>query len=253
MIRIRLIRNLTQYMNECGCAVPFRFHCISQGTSNFTPYIFTKEELERFFTAVDQNTPKVSVSPLRHLIMPVLFRLLYACGLRVSEATHLRTRDVDLRQGTLILRNTKGGKERMVGISDSMLTRMKDYRNRTEINSVRSEYFFPAPDTGFYDTSMIYSYFRKYLQAAGIPHRGRGAGPRMHDLRHTFSVHVLNKWSLEGKDLYTCLPILSTYLGHSNIYITEEYLRLVPDSYNNLTKSFEQNFADIFPEVQYDK
>lgn len=109
----------------------------------------------------------------------------------------------------------------------------------------KSIYFFPAPDGGFYDTSTIYDIFRKCLFDAGIPHRGRGKGPRLHDLRHSFAVHILNKWSSEGKDIYTCLPILRTALGHDRITTTEKYLRLVPEAYMEVTEPFNDRFHTI--------
>lgn len=77
----------------------------------FVPYIFTKDEIERLFSAVD-CTKESSESPLRHLVMPVLFRLLYTCGLRVSEALHLKVADVDLDAGVLAIygaKETKNG------------------------------------------------------------------------------------------------------------------------------------------------
>jgi integrase len=98
---------------------------------------------------------------------------------------------------------------------------------------------------GFYDTSTIYDIFRKCLFDAGIPHRGRGKGPRLHDLRHSFAVHILNKWSSEGKDIYTCLPILRTALGHDRITTTEKYLRLVPEAYMEVTEPFNDRFHTI--------
>ena len=177
--------------------------------------------------------------------MPVLFRLLYTCGLRVSEALHLKVADVDLDAGVLAIYGAKGDKERLVGISDSMLAYMKSYRSNPLVANAKNIYFFPAPDGGFYDTSTIYDIFRKCLFDAGIPHRGRGKGPRLHDLRHSFAVHILNKWSSEGKDIYTCLPILRTALGHDRITTTEKYLRLVPEAYMEVTEPFNDRFHTI--------
>lgn len=177
--------------------------------------------------------------------MPVLFRLLYTCGLRVSEALHLKVADVDLDAGVLAIYGAKGDKERLVGISDSMLAYMKSYRSNPLVTNAKSIYFFPAPDGGFYDTSTIYDIFRKCLFDAGIPHRGRGKGPRLHDLRHSFAIHILNKWSSEGKDIYTCLPILRTALGHDRITTTEKYLRLVPEAYMEVTEPFNDRFHTI--------
>ena len=236
-----------QVRRETGLSLtdaPCAFHPAPHVNKCFVPYIFTKDEIERLFSAVD-CTKESSESPLRHLVMPVLFRLLYTCGLRVSEALHLKVADVDLDAGVLAIYGAKGDKERLVGISDSMLAYMKSYRSNPLVANAKSIYFFPAPDGGFYDTSTIYDIFRKCLFDAGIPHRGRGKGPRLHDLRHSFAVHILNKWSSEGKDIYTCLPILRTALGHDRITTTEKYLRLVPEAYMEVTEPFNDRFHTI--------
>ena len=244
LIRISYVRQLCRYLYNNGYDVPGAFHPAPKKSQKFVPYIFTSDELERLFAATDK-TETTPVSPLRHLVMPVLFRLVYTCGLRVSEALRLKVADVDLEKGVMTVYGAKGDKDRMVGISDSMLEYMRSYRANHLVAGFDSEYFFPAPDGGFYDTSTIYAYFRNYLFMAGIPHRGRGKGPRVHDLRHSFAVHVLNKWSNEGKDIYTCLPILRVYLGHSCVTATEKYLRLIPDAYGDLTDPFKDRFQKI--------
>ena len=243
-IRISYVRQLCKYLYNNGYDVPGAFHPAPKKSHKFVPYIFTSVELERLFAATDK-TEATSVSPIRHLVMPVLFRLIYTCGLRASEALRLKIANVDLEQGVMTIYGTKGDKDRMVGISDSMLEYMRIYRANHLVAGFGSEYFFPAPDGGFYDTSTIYAYFRNYLFMAGIPHHGRGKGPRVHDLRHSFAVHVLNKWISEGKDIYTCLPILRVYLGHSRVTATEKYLRLIPDAYGDLTDPFKDRFQKI--------
>ena len=95
----------------------------------------------------------------------------------------------------------------MVVMSDSLLDFCKEYRARDEVKQFESDYFFPARDHGYYDSSTLYADFRKYLKLSGIHHRGCGNGPRLHDFRHTFAVHVLNNWAKQGKDLYVCLGI----------------------------------------------
>ena len=244
IMRISYVRQLCMYLHNNGHDVPGTFHPGPKRSQEFVPYIFSKEELKRLFTAID-STKSSPASPLRHLVMPALFRLIYTCGLRVNEALRLKVNDVDLEQGILIIYGAKGDRDRMVGISDSMQKYLINYRNNSSVTDFASEYFFPSPDGGFYDSSTIYAYFREYLFKAGIPHRGRGKGPRIRDLRHTFAVHVLNKWSAEGKDMYTCLPILRVYLGHCNLKGTEKYLRLIPDAYGELTSPFKNRFQKI--------
>ncbi len=181
--------------------------------------------------------------------MPVLFRILYCCGLRVGEALKLKTEDVDIDNGLLRLLETKSSKERLVPMSATLTQICAEYRSSPLVIGYGSEYFFPAPDNRHYAVCTIYERFREYLFAAGIGHGGRGKGRRLHDLRHTFAVHTLNKWAEEGRDLYVALPLLSTYLGHVNLNSTEQYLRLVPEAFAQVTVPFETSFGEVFPEV----
>ena len=242
--RVSYVRELCKYMHANGYSVPTAFHPEPKRSNAFVPHIFTKSELSGMFAAME-STKFVPQSPLRHLVMPILFRFIYTCGLRASEAARVRITDMDLENGCAEIYNAKGDRDRVVGISDSMLMRLRDYRRSQPIREFRSEYFFPAPDGGFYDTSTLYDFFRDSLFDAGIHHRGRGYGPRMHDLRHSFAVHVLERWSRAGKDVYTCLPILRIYLGHEGMKTTEQYLRLVPSAYDVITKPFENRFETI--------
>jgi len=246
--RIRYIRQLSIFMNDNGLPAISAFHPLPKKSSAFVPYIFSKEEIHRFMHIVDSvNSVKNPGSSLKNIVHPILFRVLYGCGLRINEALKLKASDVDLNTGTIIVRMTKGEKDRMVVMSDSLLKRCKAYRSNPEVMTFGSDYFFPAKDRGYYSSSTIYADFRKYLKLSGISHRGRGNGPRLHDLRHTFAVHVLNNWAEQGKDLYVCLPILQRYMGHKNLSATEQYLRLIPDAYSNVTDQFTAGFAKVFP------
>ena len=250
ILRLKYTHFFAQFLYNNGIDAPAAFHPLPRSSKAFVPYIFTKDEINHFLTTVDEENQKVNdSSPVRHLVFPVLFRMLYTCGLRLNEALQLKIEDVDLKQGVLLILNAKGGKDRMVVMSDSMTAICRSYRLEDAMRDFPSEYFFPAPDRGFYDSSTVYDNFRRYLHKSGIPHKGRGKGPRLHDFRHTFAVHVLNSWAEQGKDLYICLPILSTYLGHSGLTATQKYLQLVPEAYGLLTDSFESNYSQVFPEV----
>lgn len=248
-LRIRCIRAFCVYLYNKGISAPITFHPLPREESGFTPYIFSEHEISDLFHAVDSIKSSPNASPIRHLVIPILFRMIYSCGLRVNEATMLRKDDLNLTDRTVNLLNTKGQHDRIVVMSDSMHKICAKYVTIPEITGFDSPYLFPSNDHEHYSTCHIYKLFRDFLFAAGIPHRGRGKGPRLHDLRHTFAVHVLSKWQREGKDLYVCLPILARYMGHSCLSSTEKYLRLVPESYDEVTGSFEQTFPNIFPEV----
>ena len=87
--------------------------------ARYVPHIYTDRELAALFAATDRchYCPEV---PLRHLVMPVLFRTIYACGLRCSEARLLRVADVDIDSGVLQIRDAKGGKDRQLPVSEPL-------------------------------------------------------------------------------------------------------------------------------------
>ena len=93
--------------------------------------MLTDEELRKFFHAVDALEPTAR-SPLRHLIMPEVFRLLYGCGFRVREVLKLRVRDVDLNQGIITVRQGKFRKDRLVPPALSLVNRLRKYAGHFE-------------------------------------------------------------------------------------------------------------------------
>ena len=84
--------------------------------------------------------------------------------------------------------------------------------------------------------------------AAGVPTRAT-AGPRVHDLRHTFAVNNLRFWFAQGQDVGALLPVLQTYMGHSSLRDTAYYLRLTAESYPNITTRVERATGDVVPPV----
>jgi len=213
--------------------------------SSFVPYIFTRDELRRLFDAAD-NLDFSPISPLRQLLMPEFFRLLYGCGLRSGEACALTLRDVNLDQGILTIRNSKFHKDRLVPMAPELTARLKQMQKALG-KRVSTAYFFPAPDEGPYCTSSIYETFRFLLWKIGIPHGGRQKGPRVHDLRHTFAVHRMEQWYREGADLNAKLPVLAAYMGHEGLVCGQKYLHLTLDLFADLSARLDRDLGHIIP------
>jgi integrase/recombinase XerD len=89
--------------------------------------------------------------------------------------------------------------------------------------------------------------FRQLLLQCGIPHAGRGKGPRIHDARHRFACCVLRRWYQDGADLDAKLPLLATYLGHVNLSGTQRYLHLTAELFPEITARSEAAFGDVIP------
>ena len=87
---------------------------------NYTPYVFTSEEMKRLFEACD-NIPARRSLTKAEVWLPVMVRMLYGCGLRVGEAVSLQNKDIDWTEGTLLIRAAKGNKDRLVPMSNSLI------------------------------------------------------------------------------------------------------------------------------------
>jgi len=242
-IRISYASQFARYLVENG--VPASLPRITKKSpSSFVPYIYSPKELQGFFNEcgkVKARTPSVMPD-----VLPVLFRLLLCCGLRVSEALALMCRDVDLNKGQLTVRNAKGGKDRLAPISGSLLVILLDYNTRTRGMSFSlDEPFFCHRDKRPINHDVIYRWFRKVLWKAGISHNGHG--PRVHDFRHTFAVYSLKSMVDRGMDIYCALPILSTYLGHATISATGQYVRLTQDMFPEIVDKTSAIAAFVIP------
>lgn len=208
--------------------------------STFVPYIFTIEEITKIVNAAD-NIPYRKNSPTRHLVIPAVIRLLYTTGLRINEALRIKTGDIDLNSGIITVINGKGGKDRLVPIHHSVA----EYLNRYTAQLPKDrEWFFPSTH-GHYSSSTIYQNFRELLFLSHIPHTG--SGPRVHDFRHTFAVHTLEKQLADGYEPMIIIPRLAAYLGHKNYRDTCWYIHLTIASFPELSKKLEEAFAGIIP------
>lgn len=190
------IRRFMQHLEKTGIDA-YVDRDIRRVQSNFVPYIFSHSEIVRLFAAAD-GLPYTPISPQRVYVMSLLFRMLYGCGLRVSEALNLVIADVNLEQGVLHIRNSKFGKERLVPMSESLTYCCSKYVSSVGHHRKDETAFFQTPKGEHYVSHTIHYAWRQTLHYAGISYGGKGKGPRIHDLRHTFAVHCLQKWA-EGR------------------------------------------------------
>lgn len=91
----------------------------------------------------------------------------------------------------------------------------------------------------------IYDNFRELLFACNIPHTGNG--PRVHDFRHTFAVHTLEKQLSDGYDPMVIVPRLAAYLGHKSYRETCWYIHLTVASFPELSQKLDRAFVGIIP------
>ena len=246
-MRIMYLQHFASFLNSqgyYGYLAPQQKYRYSQHTA----YVFTEDEIRKFFSSLDEMTYS-PCSPYRHLALPLLYRMLYGCGFRISELLNLTVGDVDSENGIVHIRDAKNGNERFVPMADSLFTRCRAYANEIHVNHDPNFPFFFKKDGSGYCVSNIEKHFREQLWLAGIPYLGKELGPRVHDLRHTFICHRLNQWAKDDVDLTAMLPILSKYVGHTGIASTQYYLKLTAEAFPDVLDRMDELTGYVFPEV----
>lgn len=247
--RINAIRHFLIYLTYKGFAV-FITREIAFKQTSFQPHIYTVEEVQRYFGAVD--TFDSSRNRKDQIQYPVLFRLLYCCGTRINETLGIRKQDVDLEAGIIKLFETKNNCERYIVLGDDLASLMRQFASRCFYLLKEADYIFTSANGNRLSGESIYQHHRLFLKQAGIPYLGDSRGPRIQDWRHTFSVSSFKQMADAGTDLYVALPILSTYLGHKTIYATERYLRLTMNLFPDIEKKFRAKMDAVFGEVDHE-
>ncbi|MEW5815611.1 MAG: tyrosine-type recombinase/integrase [Spirochaetota bacterium] len=252
--RISVIRGLSVYMARMGYesyVVPHRL--APQKDYAYTPYILSKRELGLVLGMIDRLC-RNGISKHSDLIFPLVFRILIGCGTRITETLCIEKKDVDLDNGTLFLHHTKNAKERIIPMAASLVENCRLYRKKCQIfrSFASSHWFFPNRQGVPYSSYTAYQLFRKALTIAGISHGGKGKGPRLHDLRHTYAVRVLNRWVSQGKNLTTALPYLAIYMGHEGLKASQHYLRLTAAMFPELIRTVGKEYGWVIPEAYHE-
>lgn len=210
--------------------------------------VLSRTEAGRFLDACEQ-LPATSSTFARGLVRATALRVLLLTGLRRGEVLALRDDDVDLVNGLITVRQGKFGKSRFVPLTPDLTERLRAYRDIVagQVAGRRpADAFFPRSD-GHHPTTpkILYKSFRQVLVMAGIDHHGRGRGPRLHDLRHSFAVLRLLRWYEADADLWAKLPLLATYLGHVGLNTSQVYLHMTRDLVGEVTRRHLARFGDL--------
>lgn len=246
--RISIMRVFCRYLNDIGIPAYVPPKGITHKRIRYDAHIYTDDELQRFFDAVDKSQSVPDSCPYRGDVMPVFFRILYTSGMRVSELRLARISDVNLEDGYILVHEAKNHKERLIPIHPILLKQCKELKTKIHTGSSDNEYFFMILPGKPMTLGNVYKNFRRYLEQAGISHTG--TGPRIHDFRHTYCVNLLRKWTDEGKDLIAYLPYMRTMLGHESFEETAYYLKLTAERFPYIKERMKESFPDLIKEAE---
>jgi len=248
--RIQSIRELLKYLSAIGIdcyVIPSSF---LPRPKIRTPYIFTDKELLEIFDECDKLTPNQS-SPHRHLILPVLLRLIFFCGLRPNEGRELRSCDIDFNKGIILIRKNKSHKERYVVLAGDVLQMCREYRSVVAGLFADQTYFFPSPNGTPYDRHWLSKQFRMICKR--VMPCDSNVSAVVYDLRHRYATTMMMKWLNDKVDINAKLPYLSAYMGHTKFSDTAYYIHLLPENLIRSSTIDWNRFSHLIPQVVEDE
>lgn len=172
------------------------------------PEVLTENEINNILDTIDLSKPEGQRNR-------AMLEVLYSCGLRVSELTSLRYSDVYFEEEFIRVEG-KGGKQRLVPISETAIREIKNYfydRNLVPVKKGFEDTLFLSRRGTALSRIMVFHIIKQQTELAGIT---KNVSP--HTFRHSFATHLL-----EGG---ANLRAIQEMLGHENIVTTEIYTHI---------------------------
>lgn len=251
--RVSTVRQLMIYMASLGLDVYIPRELPKADVK--LPHIMTAEERAAFFGQVDAYRPSNGGAAYRRLAQEykVLFRMIYCCGLRNTEACGLPSGCVDLDAGVLRIAESKGRKDRSVYMADDLANLCAEYFAWLQgALGFRPDWFFPSKDPSkpLVNTS-VDRVFDRFWQGTGFAPRCADK-PVVHDLRFGFITDRVNGWALDGTDVGAMMPYLSKYVGHKDLQSTYYYIH-ASEQLRDVIARYDVTGSAAIPEVSHGK
>ena len=198
------------------------------------PFIFSPEQIDQLLQAVCKRVRRdkrlFSTDLARYLAVLLLAR----CGLRISEPLAIMRQHYRRDDATLYIEKTKFRKDRLIPAPRAVITEIENYlslRDRLWHND-QNPYLLAGTGNKPLNEYQVRSFFRRAVKDIGLEQPRKLLGnmifnpPTPHSLRHSFAVNTLIKIKQRKQSLRHALPVLATYLGHSEYKHTTIYLRV---------------------------
>lgn len=175
------------------------------------PNVLSKEEVKAILNAHHNLKHKTMLS------------LIYSCGLRRSELLHLKPSDIDSKRNLIIIRQSKGKKDRIVPLSSKILVMLREY---FKIFKPKTWLFEGQKESEPYSEKSLQNVLKQSLAKCNIT-----KPVTLHWLRHSYATHLLEN----GTDL----RYIQELLGHSSSRTTEIYTHVSTENIRNIISPFD--------------
>jgi integrase/recombinase XerD len=212
------------------------------------PHIFSEQEVARLLRATSR-LKRVPSSPLRPEVIRLAIMLLFTTGIRRGELVRLTLGDYDRGNATLLIRESKFHKSRLLPLNGDIVDEIEHYlRARTlrklPISSDTALIWNATKGGRAYSGTNLRGCLRPVLQQCSIC-TAKGQLPRIQDFRHAFAVNALLRWYRRGADVGAKLPLLATYMGHVSIVSTHYYLHWIEPLRTAASERFAKHYGKL--------
>ena len=203
--------------------------------NQIVPFIFSPEETDLLINGVIKLMRRTEQSYLGDFSAYISFLLMARCGLRISETLNLLKANYMPEERTIYIEKTKFKKDRLIPIPKAVADEIKkliDVR-RLFFNKENNPLLLVKSNQTKLSKNYTAIKFKEVIKYINLdqPRKVIGTtnfcGPSHHSLRHSFAVNTLKRIKLQGKSPQNALPVLATYMGHSEYRYTTKYLKVL--------------------------
>jgi len=203
--------------------------------NRFIPFVFSPDQVDQLLADVCKRIRKNKQYFLKDLSGYMAIVLLTRCGLRISEPLRLRPSHYRPKEKTLYIEKTKFKKDRLIPVPKSVAIEIENYlavRNSL-LSEDQNPYLLASTKKGGLNGNRVRFVFHQAVKDIGLAQTRQiianttFASPTPHSLRHSFAINTLKRIKERGLSPENALPVLATYMGHSEYKHTIKYLKVV--------------------------
>ena len=219
--------------------------------NQIVPFIFSPEETDLLIKGVIKLMRKTEQSYLGDFSAYISFLLMARCGLRISETLNLLKTNYMPEERTIYIEKTKFKKDRLIPIPKAVVAEINNLLNlRRLFDKEDNPLLLVKNDQTKLSKSYTAIRFKEVIKYINLdqPRKVIGTtnfcGPSHHSLRHTFAVNTLKRIKLQGKSPQNALPVLATYMGHSEYRYTTKYLKVLDAEHRHQMFDFSMSMHE---------
>lgn len=241
--RLSVVRGFARYCAslDSRTQIPDPY-LLGPGFQRVPPHLFTSAEISLILQRTRQL--ETNHSPLHPLTYETLIGLLASTGIRPGEALRLHCHDLDVDEGTLLIRRCKFSSERVLALHPTTVRALQHYRQKRQALFPWGETLFVGATGQPLSARRSEKVFRRL--SGGLVSGSEKRPVRLMDFRHTFASERISQWSRQSQPIAHHLLLLARYLGHRTFNSTWWYVSSDPIALQAASERFRHFHKDPY-------